>query len=166
MGFEEFNNLPIGTYTIKATDSLNCPLDLISDFTMLEISCDTLFRGIATTGGTDSTCINTLGTGGPYDIGSCDGTDGTYNGFLLSFSDSCVTYSPPVLSFTGDTACVIICDTITHDSIMSVIICDTTIIVYYPTPTPDTTINVLTQDGSSVVVCSDTSQVLGDNLHR
>ncbi|MEN8927373.1 MAG: hypothetical protein ABF242_04295, partial [Flavobacteriales bacterium] len=120
---------------------------------------DTIYRGIPATGGTDSSCLSTPGTGGPYDVTSCDRTDGTYAGFLLITDDSCVVYTPPLLPFTGDTACIIICDTI-----VSTLLCDTTIIIYYPTPTPDTIITQLPRGGGSVVVCADTTELLGSNF--
>ena len=120
---------------------------------------DTIYRGIPKSGATDTTCISTTRTGGPYSINSCTGTDGTYDGVLFNKYDSCVVYPFNILTltlpFTGDTACVILCDTVS-----GVLVCDTTILVYYPIPEPDTIITILPASGRAVTVCADESELL------
>ena len=121
---------------------------------------DTIYRGIPKSGATDTTCINTTGTGGPYSINSCTGTDGTYDGVLFNKFDSCVVYPFNILTlslpFTGDTACVILCDTVA-----GVLVCDTSILIYYPIPDPDTIITFLPITGRAVTVCVDDTEILG-----
>jgi gliding motility-associated-like protein len=123
-------------------------------------SIDTIYRGIPKSGATDTTCLNTPRTGGPYSINSCTGTDGTYDGVLFNKFDSCVVYPFNILTlslpFTGDTACVILCDTVA-----GVLACDTNIIIYYPIPEPDTIVTLLPSSGSAVSVCVDDTEILG-----
>ena len=160
-----FPNLLAGIYTVTATDSIGCSIDLVSDLWLPELNCDTLYRGIPSTGGTDSTCVANPGTGGPYTINTCDGSGTSSSGIALSFSNTCVTYATTVSPFQGDTACIIICDTIIDTTgNISVIVCDTTTLIYYPIPTPDTIVTVLPPGKPPVLVCADTSQHLGTSF--
>ncbi|MGB1040010.1 MAG: gliding motility-associated C-terminal domain-containing protein, partial [Flavobacteriales bacterium] len=82
------------------------------------------------------TCVNlesTFMTG--MHTGTCDATGTSSTGVPLTITGLCVRYTVPSAVFTGDTACIIVCDTI-H----GLIVCDTTCIVYLPDTTPPTVI--------------------------
>jgi gliding motility-associated-like protein len=97
---------------------------------------DTLYVGPVVPLSNADTCVPLESTymTGQY-INTCDSSGTTYSGVPVTITGLCVTYFVPSPVFTGDTVCMIVCDTI-----LNITICDTTLIVYLPDTTPPTVI--------------------------
>ena len=97
---------------------------------------DTLYVGPVVPLSNADTCVpleSSYMTG--MHVATCDGTGTSSAGVPVVITGLCVRYPVPAAVFTGDTTCIIVCDTI-----LNIIICDTTLIVYLPDTTPPTVI--------------------------
>ncbi|MEN8927659.1 MAG: gliding motility-associated C-terminal domain-containing protein, partial [Flavobacteriales bacterium] len=97
---------------------------------------DTLFVGPVIPVTNVDTCVpleSTYMTG--HYINTCDSTGTSNGGVPVTITGLCVRYPVPAPIFTGDTTCIIVCDTIRN-----ITICDTTLIVYLPDTTPPTVV--------------------------
>jgi gliding motility-associated-like protein len=97
---------------------------------------DTLLVGPVIPSSNADTCVRleaTFMTG--HHVGTCDGTGTTSLGVPVTFTGLCVSYPVSAPIFTGDTACIIVCDTVRN-----IVVCDTTLIVYLPDTTPPTVV--------------------------
>ncbi len=97
---------------------------------------DTLLVGPVVPVSNVDTCVtleSTYMTG--HFVSTCDSTLTSNGGIPVTITGLCVRYPVPAPIFTGDTACIIVCDTIHNISI-----CDTTLIVYLPDVTSPTII--------------------------
>lgn len=154
----DFTNLLAGTYSIQATDSLGCPLTIISSFDLPELSCERIIT-------IDSVvCVDTIEMpNGPTSVTGCDGNSPTTtaNGgtVVIDPATGCVTITSDFSTSKTDTTCIIVCDTI-----LGVWVCDTTTIITVNKPTPDTTVTVLPPSGS-VTVCADTSELTSTTIN-
>jgi len=97
---------------------------------------DTLLVGPVIPVSNADTCVRLESTYMKGDfVSTCDSSLTTNSGVPVTITGLCVRYPVPSPVFTGDTACIIVCDTI-----MNITICDTTLIVYLPDTTPPTII--------------------------
>ena len=88
---------------------------------------DTLFVQTVPVSNAD-TCVtleSTFMSG--HTTNTCHGMGISSNGFPLTITGLCISYPVSGAIFTGDTACILVCDTI-H----GLTVCDTTLIVYVP----------------------------------
>ena len=96
---------------------------------------DTLFVQTVPVSSAD-TCVSLESTFmSGHTTSTCSGTGTSFSGIPLTITGLCISYPVPGAIFTGDTACIVVCDTI-H----GLMICDTTMIVYVPDTLPPTVI--------------------------
>ena len=119
---------------------------------------DTLYVGPVIPSTNENTCVtleSTFMTG--MGTGTCDGTGLSSNGIPLTITGLCVSYPVSAPVFTGDSACIVVCDTIEN-----LIVCDTTCIIYVPDTIAPTLIckndTVYVDDLGTVII--DTSHVV------
>ena len=97
---------------------------------------DTIYAGPVVPVSNVDTCVvleSTFMAG--HHVGTCDSPGTSSTGVPLTLTGLCVRYPVPSAVFTGDSVCIIVCDTI-H----GLTICDTTLIVYIPDTIPPTVV--------------------------
>lgn len=152
----DFSNLTAGNYSVSATDSLGCPLLLISGFDLPEISCELVVT-------TDTlVCIDTTEMpNGLTTVTGCDGNSPTTtsNGGTVTIDPltGCATIVSDFSSSQTDTTCIILCDTI-----LGILVCDTTTIITVAKPTTDTIVKLT--NGNPTNHCLTTDELVGSTL--